>query len=444
MSALIHPAGKRFLMRKSSNVENMPPTMHRAGHTKKAEALVSAREASRRRRARVVSGSTVALRKIVQNAQRRASKVLNDRPAVFKLEPAPECLSSVSETQQNTPRAIQTAASPKAPVSSHLEFPRWLARPPNFPKPFDRANIDACGEGVLGVPHEYILRGLDVTGHKMWQIVQGAIFNTVALGHTLPKEVNVIIADHTLLAAASTLPNCLPTHVLAVWDAPSTAAGSQNGVNPATGRRKVRLVAVHNLVLAAYCANWFPMPSKPDAPRKRVVVNSGGAMGTQLTLPVIPLPVPHVDSFHQLLACLYTHKVSRLLDELVPVQKPNFIVPSRENPCPQNPHYIVDTGRRLGANYMPWAIVRMIRHVVGLWQNACHLGINDKRMWLGIDWSWDMLLTGLAHATGHPESVPRPVSRLFGGPKSSLGRKGAQRIIIDQPKPQYAFLPRLV
>ncbi|KAJ3002873.1 hypothetical protein NUW54_g5613 [Trametes sanguinea] len=42
MSALVHPAGKRFLMRKSSNTENMPPTITSAGHAKKAEALVSA------------------------------------------------------------------------------------------------------------------------------------------------------------------------------------------------------------------------------------------------------------------------------------------------------------------------------------------------------------------------------------------------------------------
>ncbi|KAH9851040.1 hypothetical protein C2E23DRAFT_781261 [Lenzites betulinus] len=440
MSALIHPAGKRFLMRKSSNTENMPPTLPRAGHAKKAGTLVSAREASRRRRARVVSGSTVALRKIVQNAQRRATKASIARPMVFKLEQAPESLSPLSEVEQTTPQAAHTTAAPEAPESSHMQFPRWLARPANFPEAFERENIDACGEGVHGVPHEYILRGLDVTGHKMWQIVQGAIIDTVTLGHTLPKEIKVVIADHTMLAAASALPNSFPTHVLAVWEAPSPTAGSQSGVNPATGRRKVRLVAVHNLVLAAHCANWFPMPLADEAPRKRVAVNSGGAMGTQLILPVIPLPVPHVDSFHQLLLGMYTHKVSRLLDELVPVQKPAFVVPTRENPHPQNPHYIVETGRRLADNYKPAAIMRMLRHVIGLWQNVCRLGISDKRLWLAVDWSWDMLLTGLAHSTGHPESVPRPSPRSFGGLRSA-DPKGKR---VAEPKPQYAYLPRLV
>lgn len=250
----------------------------------------------------------------------------------------------------------------------------------------------------------------------MWQLVQGATFDTAPLGNTLPTELKVVIADHTMMAAASRLPSSFPTHALAVWDAPNPTAGPLHGIDPATGRRKVRLVPVHNLVLAAHCANWFPMPSNPAAERKRVVVNSGGAEGTELTLPVIPLPVAHVDSFHQLIYGMYTHKVSRLLDELVPVQKPAYTLPTAANPHPKNPHYIIETGKRLAARYQPWAIVRMLKHVIGLWQNACQLGVSDKRIWLAIDWSWDMLLTGLAHATGQPNAVPRPQPRKFRRP----------------------------
>ncbi|KAI0357679.1 hypothetical protein OH77DRAFT_1450148 [Trametes cingulata] len=437
MSALIHPAGKRFLMRKSSNAENLPPTAHAAGHSKKAEALVSAREASRRRRARVVSGSA-ALRKVVQNAQRRASKT-QARPAPCKLETIAEPLPPVSETRETPAQATQLAEDPEVNLGPTLRFPRWLPRPANFPLAFNRENIDACGEAVHGAPHEYILRGLDVAGHSMWQIVNGAIVETNGLGRSVPQEVNVVIPDHVLLAAASPLPNSFPTHVLAIWEQPESE-GAQNGVDPRTGRRKVRLVPVHNLVLAAHCANWFPMPTKSSVEQKRVYVNSGGAMGTQLRLPVVAVPVPHVETFHQLLGALYTHKVSRLMDHFVPVPKPAYVLPTPENPKPQNPHYIKETGRRLGARYRPWAIVGMLRQLVGLYQNACRLGISDKRLWVGIDWSWDMLLTGLGYAVGRPDAVPRPQPRIFRGAAPPQQQPAQQHPRQQHPTPSPAYV----
>ncbi|KAH9903306.1 hypothetical protein C8Q73DRAFT_662102 [Cubamyces lactineus] len=430
MSAMIHPAGKRFLMRKSSNAENLPPSAHSAGHAKKAEALVSAREASRRRRARVVSGSLV-LRKIVENAHRRASKA-HPRHAPVKLEIVPESLPSESETREAPAQATQPAPAPQTTGGPTLRFPRWLARPPNFPRPFDRANIDACNEQLQGVPHGYILRGLDTTGKSMWSLVQNAIFQTSGFGQKLPQELQVVIADHTMLEAATPFPNSYPTHVLALWDCPSLFTGSQNTPEPA-GRRKVRIVPVHNIVMAANCANWFPMPPSTSVEYKRVFVNEGGAKGTQMNLPVVPLPVPHVDSFHQLLSCLYTHRVSHLLDELVPVPKPHFVLPTPNNPNPQNPHYIKETGRRLAARYQPWAIAGMLRHVIGLWQNACHLGISDRRLWIAIDWSWDMLLTGLAYATGHPDAVPRPEPKVFGQGSAASHQQAAP----SQPSKQH-------
>ncbi|CDO77440.1 hypothetical protein BN946_scf184857.g47 [Trametes cinnabarina] len=416
MSALVHPAGKRFLMRKSSNAENLPPTIS-AAHPKKADALVSAREASRRRRARVVSGS-LALRKIVQNAQRKASKA-HARAAHIKLESLQEEVPSPCETQSQHSAASATQ-SPQPAAGPSVEFPRWLPRPANFPQFIDRANIDACSESVHGVPHQYILNGLETAGPSMWQLVQNAQFDAQKFAHNLPHELQVVIADYTMWAAASPLPQSFPTHVLALWEAPSASpspAPTQGGVNPIPGRRKVRLVPVHNLVLAANCAHWFPLPTQASVPQKRVVVNNGGAPGTALTLPVVPLAVPHVESFHQLLYCLYTHKVSKLLDQLVPVARPPFALPSPANPKPANMHYIRETGRRLAARYNPWAIVGMLQHVIGLWKNACYLGVSDRRMWLAIDWSWDMLLTGLAFAVGKPEIVPRPEPKVFKAPE---------------------------
>ncbi|KAI9060083.1 hypothetical protein FKP32DRAFT_1578765 [Trametes sanguinea] len=413
----------------------MPPTITSAGHAKKAEALVSAREASRRRRARVVSGS-LALRKIVQNAQRKASKAHNRPAAHIKLESVAEHLPSPCDTQQTTTApAIQAAPAPQSAAGPSVEFPRWLPRPANFPQAINRANIDACSEGVHGVPHQYILNGLETAGPSMWHLVQNAQFDSQKFAHNLPQELQVVIADYTMWAAASPLPQSFPTHVLAVWENANASAGAP-GANAHAGRRKVRLVPVHNLVLAANCANWFPMPAPQASAHKRVIVNNGGAPGTALTLPVVPLAVPHVESFHQLLYCLYTHKVSKLLDQLVPVARPPFVLPSAANPKPANMHYIRETGRRLAARYNPWAIVGMLQHVIGLWKNACYLGVSDRRLWLAIDWSWDMLLTGLAYAVGRPEIVPRPEPKVFkteGASPVLQQQQPSQRENLQQP-----------
>ena len=231
------------------------------------------------------------------------------------------------------------------------------------------------------------------------------------MGHasSLPSEVNVTIADHTMLETASYLPHSFPTHVLALWDLPILhPLKSAQGVNPETGRRRVSLVCAHNVVLAAHCAKWFALPKAKAAAEARVAVNAGGAGGTRLTLPVVPLAVPHPPSFMHLLQTLYTHKVSWLLDQLVPVPKPTMALPTPQDPRPANPHYILETGRRVAARFTPQAIVEMLGTVVGLWQNAIYLGVSDRRLWIGIDWSWDMLLTGLAMSLGRPELVPRP------------------------------------
>ena len=57
--------------------------------------------------------------------------------------------------------------------------------------------------------------------------------------------------------------------------------------------------------------------------------------------------------------------------------------------------------------------MEMIGTVIGLWQNAIYLGASDRRLWTAIDWSYDMLLTGLGYALGRPELVPRPQPAAF-------------------------------
>ena len=250
----------------------------------------------------------------------------------------------------------------------------------------------------------------------MWNLVKNTSIDSSSMGHHngLPNEINVIIADHARMQAKSMLPSSNPTHVLAIWDLPVPHPVYKNGtgnINPATGRRKISLMPAHNLVLAAHCAKWFPLP-KSENVRETPVRSASGVPGTMLNLPVVPLAVPHPPSFIYLLQTLYTHKVSWLLDQLVPVPKPTVVFPTPANPQPQNPHYIIETGCRVAARFTPRAIIDMIGTVIGLWQNAIYLGVSDRRLWIGIDWSYDMLITGLAISLGRPELIRRPVPQV--------------------------------
>ena len=177
-----HPVGKRFLLRKSSNAENMVPSF-----SKKADALVSAREASRRRRARVVSGSApLKVKKVVLNAQRHHTKAQRAKlakvscaPAATAPAPTPapapapvaapaESLKAVQEAIKSTPAVAALFAQEKDSSETTIHFPRFLRRPPPqvWPVPINRENVDACDPELEDVELEFILRGLEVTGEK--------------------------------------------------------------------------------------------------------------------------------------------------------------------------------------------------------------------------------------------------------------------------------------
>ncbi|TBU53627.1 hypothetical protein BD310DRAFT_937689 [Dichomitus squalens] len=421
MSTMTQPIGKRFLMRKSSNAENLPPP----AFSKKADALVSAREASRRRRARVVSGHLpLKAKKVIQNMQRRASKTAQfaSKPVKATVAPAKTSLPALSAPAQvidvdALPDAVATQAVPSESQSKGeptLNFPRFLRRPPPsvWPVQFERENIDACHPDIAEnkVPFEYLQDALEAYGSVMWDMVKGARIDRSTMGRrsALPDEVSVFVADHIVMRTPPAYVNAptFPTHVLAVWELPFAHPVRRPSAAAASAKRKVSLIPIHNLNASMFFAKWFKLvPS--NSPGKRET-DAFGVAGTELKLPVVPLAVPHPESFLLLLQTAYVHKVSFLLDQLVPVQKPVVVFPTPENPRPQNPHYIDETGRRLAARYTPQAIIEMIGMVIGLWQNAIYLGASDRRLWVGIDWSYDMLLTGLGYALGHPELVPRP------------------------------------
>ena len=109
-------------------------------------------------------------------------------------------------------------------------------------------------------------------------------------GQGLPKQAQVVVTD---------VSGDLPTHVLAV---PSPSAPS---------RLKVEMFPVHHLIIAAHCAR-LTLPKAAEIDRARIVP------GTTLTLPVVPLSLPHPQSFALIESYLYTKSRERLLSALLP------------------------------------------------------------------------------------------------------------------------------
>lgn len=195
---------------------------------------------------------------------------------------------------------------------------------------------------------------------------------------TLPEDISVTIKD---------LSGDLPTHVFAVY-------ASQN----MDGRHRVTLHPLHNMVLSSHCANLPPLRNTPEAvdceeydfPKQHAI----------LTVPVIPLVLPHPPTFPHIIQYLYTKKTEPLMVALLPA-------PPREDPSDDdeeeeeeediNPR--VKLAQRLARTYDPRRLFAHTMLINGLWRNAVALGVYDEKLWMTMDVAWDIMLTALRIAS---------------------------------------------
>lgn len=180
---------------------------------------------------------------------------------------------------------------------------------------------------------------------------------TIPAGYGLPKELAIIVND---------LSADMPTHILAVQQArPASQAQTQA---PAS-RTKVEIYPVHDIVVATQCTRLsLPPTNQPRAPAPTVP-------GSSLTLPVVPIALPHAESYPILQNYLYDKSPEHLFAALLPR------APPREALGAAQTHSVLAFAALLADTFTPQVILRHAVRTHGLYANMCTLGVEDDRLW---------------------------------------------------------------
>ncbi|TDL27975.1 hypothetical protein BD410DRAFT_781908 [Rickenella mellea] len=178
-------------------------------------------------------------------------------------------------------------------------------------------------------------------------------------------------------AIVSDVSGSMPTHMMAVYSRPE--AGE---------KCKVMVYPIHSIVLAAHCANLSALPpSKPNAPE---------TPGAPVTIPVVPLCLPHAESFPILSTYLYSKRPTNLLSALLPPapRDPNQ-QPIDKTSAASMTRALRERAVAIGSAHSPNVLVERCAHVSGLWHNVCALGVYDDVLWRTMDVAWETLLVAL-------------------------------------------------
>ncbi|KAF8577828.1 hypothetical protein K439DRAFT_1396231 [Ramaria rubella] len=297
------------------------------------------------------------------NGRRPRSHSLSTPPVLVAREASrdPAHRRAQSSTVRTPTRTLRTAAEDLeveiaeviAPDGSQrsVKLPRHLKRP-TF-RDISPAALEAVDPDLKGVAMEYILQSLQAVGPRMLTVAATTTANPPR--DRLPRELEVVIND---LSAEA------PTHLFAIYSTPT----SQVALHPA-----------HALVLAAHCSHLPTLlHSKPTQPT---------SAGSTLTLPVVPLCLPHPATFPILLFYLYTKRREHLFASLLPMVSRD----ANES--------IEQLARTLAATFTVQALLSHAARIHGFWRNVATLGIFDDKLWQVMEMAWELLGRALAIGT---------------------------------------------
>ncbi|KAJ7726879.1 hypothetical protein B0H16DRAFT_1591557, partial [Mycena metata] len=220
------------------------------------------------------------------------------------------------------------------PASTKLSLPRTLPRP--VLGEVDTSSLVGAYPDLAGIPAEYIRERLALTTPKMRAALQAV--ETSISKSTLPTELDILMNEVVSFAC--------PTHMFAVYnDAPL----------PLGHKRQVNLFPIHDLVFSMHCTN---LPTLPAA--------RPSSSPSHTTVPVVPLRLPSPETFPLLHAYLYTKQPATLLASLA-------------RPCETD-------------------LLQLAGHankILGLWRNACLLGVVDAQLYAVIEASWESTIAAM-------------------------------------------------
>ncbi|KAF9484632.1 hypothetical protein BDN70DRAFT_872142 [Pholiota conissans] len=266
---------------------------------------------------------------------------------------------------QITPQHFARQAKVKAGMSRSIaRFPAHLERP-NI-KTISSEAIEAVAPAYKDVPVRIVREQLLAESSSLVAGLHSADFSLLPTV-PLPKEVTVPINDFVFKRAVC------PTHLLAI----PTTIRQANGVN----RIQYTLYPIHELVFAASCSSFIPLPPSAAASEE-------GNKAATITLPVVQLVVPAAWTFPILHHYLYTKDTRALKASLLPPGWDSSVV----------------------------NVMKQAKTIVDVHRNAVGFGVVDETMVLSnegpsqslydvIDESWAKILTAMREKTTPPPAV---------------------------------------
>ena len=208
----------------------------------------------------------------------------------------------------------------------------------------------------------------------MMKVCSGIRAPPFSSANGLPKELTVLAHD---------LSSQMPTHLFAVYDK------SENGA-----RTSMSLFPAHNIILSSYCANMPPLSLSPASPP----LEKGGP----IQLPVVPMALPHPQSYGHIQRYLYTKDRINFFMSMLPSIPPQAVFKGASS---ATVHYAKD----LATTFSMPRILALLRNAHGVYRNMCTLGIQEDIMWGLLNVAWEVLLTALALSANSPQMAPLPL-----------------------------------
>lgn len=202
-----------------------------------------------------------------------------------------------------------------------------------------------------------------------------------------------------------------PTHLLAISSSktspssPNTPTVASFAAQVATVSATVPLYPTNALVLAAHCTALPPLPIR----------RSDDETAASVRLPLVPLTVPHGETFPPLHAFLHDKRADKLLAFLLPSLAARFPRPaapstssrdSRETPLyvsgfsSEHMHRFAQelvsaAYAAAGPQGAASGLMSHTRVINGLWTNTCSLGIHDTELWSVLDFAYEIVINAL-------------------------------------------------
>jgi len=169
-----------------------------------------------------------------------------------------------------------------------------------------------------------------------------------------------------------------------------------------SGYATVPLYPANALVLATHCTLLPSLPRSRPSNKTAVV-----------TLPIVPLAVPSVETYQFLHEYLHTKRPDVLLRNLL--QPLASLIPTADAPSTSSTKavymsqfsnkHLYSLAQQLaslaysrgGSQGAATPLMALARVVNGLWRNTCALGIFDPELWAVMDLAWEVILAALTH-----------------------------------------------